>query len=128
VQVKTPEAEDSASLEMADSNNAYHVASPSNGDLWVMYASAGDFVKTGEEIFNISIMKQEKAVAAPVDGVVKRVLKTANYKENKKMVPVTEGELLVELGPAPNICHHCQKPVAVEEFNYCPFCGAMAAN
>jgi len=128
VQVKTPEAEDSASLEMADANNSYHVATPSNGDLWVMYVSAGDFVKAGEEIFNISIMKQEKAVAAPVDGVVKRVLKTANYKENKKMVPVKEGELLVELGPAPNICDTCHKPVAVEEFNYCPFCGAMAAN
>ncbi|HMA86151.1 MAG TPA: pyruvate carboxylase, partial [Desulfosalsimonadaceae bacterium] len=128
VQVKTPEAEESASLEMADLNNSYHAAAPSNGDLWVMYVSAGDFVKAGEEIFNISIMKQEKAVAAPVDGVVKRVLKTANYKENKKMVPVTEGELLVELGPAPNICNQCHKPVAVEEFNYCPFCGAMAAN
>ncbi|MBS3758503.1 MAG: pyruvate carboxylase [Desulfobacterales bacterium] len=128
VPVKTPETQGSATLEMADPNNAYHVASPSNGDLWVMYVSAGDFVKAGEEIFNISIMKQEKAVAAPTDGVVKRVLKTANYKENKKMVPVTEGELLVELGPAPNICSHCHKPIAVEEFNYCPYCGAPAAN
>ncbi len=128
IQVKTPEAEDSASLEMADPKNSYHVASPSNGDLWVMYVSAGDFVKAGEEIFNISIMKQEKTVTAPVDGVVKRVLKTANYKENKKMVPVTEGELLVELGPAPNICSTCHKPVAMAEFNYCPFCGAGTAN
>ena len=128
VQVKIPKAQDSASLEIADPGNPFHLASPSNGDLWVMYVSAGDFVKAGEEIFNISIMKQEKSVVAPVDGVVKRVLKTANYKENKKMVPVTEGELLVELGSAPNVCHQCQKPVAVEEFNYCPYCGAMAAN
>jgi len=128
VQVATAEAQETGSLEMADPKNPFHMASPSNGDLWVMYVSAGDFVKTGEEIFNISIMKQEKSVVAPVDGVVKRVLKTANYKEDKKMVPVIEGELLVELGTAPNICQHCQKPVAVEEFNYCPFCGAVAAN
>jgi pyruvate carboxylase len=128
VQVATAKAESTSRMEMAEPGNVYHVAAPSNGDLWVMYASAGDFVISGEEIFNISIMKQEKAVAAPVDGVVRRVLKTANYKENKKMVPVTEGELLVELGPAPHVCMSCQQPVAVEEFNFCPHCGTAVEN
>lgn len=126
VKVAETEGRESADQPMADPNNPFHVAAPSNGDLWVMYVSAGDFVKAGEEIFNISIMKQEKAVTAPVDGVVKQVWKTANYKESKKMVPVVEGELLVELGPAPSICQSCHKPVAIDDFLYCPYCGAEA--
>lgn len=36
-------------------------------------------------------MKQEKAVLAPVAGIVKRVLKTADYKETRKMETVREG-------------------------------------
>lgn len=57
----------------ADPANKHHVAAPSNGDLWVMYVHPGDVVKAGEELFNVSIMKQEKAVLAPIDGMVKRV-------------------------------------------------------
>ena len=68
-----------------------------------MYVHPGDVVKAGEELFNVSIMKQEKAVLAPIDGMVKRVLKTADFKENKQMVSVREGELIVELGPVPRV-------------------------
>ncbi|MEI3479336.1 MAG: biotin/lipoyl-containing protein [Bilophila sp.] len=93
-----------SSVVLADPADQYQVGAPSNGDLWVMYVHPGDIVKEGEELFNVSIMKQEKAVLAPVAGIVKRVLKTADYKETRKMVTVREGELIVELGPVPRLC------------------------
>ncbi len=112
-----------SSIELADPTNPYHVAAPSSGDMWVMHVQPGDFVKKGEELFNISIMKQEKAVFAPIDGMVKRVLKDANYQEDRRMVPVKEGELLVELGPVAETCPACGRPVADSEFSFCPRCG-----
>lgn len=124
VKVREPEIRDGAALEMADPGNRYHLSSPSKGDLWVMYVTAGDYVKQGDEIFNISIMKQEKSVTAPFDAIVKRVLKTANYAEDRKMAPVQEGELLVELAPAPDLCSSCGQPLASEDFKFCPYCGA----
>ena len=126
VQVAQPTGQKSKGLTMADPANKYHVASPSNGDLWVMYVHPGDIVKAGEELFNVSIMKQEKAVLAPVDGVVKRVLKTADFKENKQMVSVREGELLVELGPVPRICSNeaCAQPIPMDNVSFCPYCGS----
>lgn len=110
-------------VEMADVRNIYHVAAPSNGDLWVTYVKAGDVVTKGEELFNISIMKQEKSVTAPVDGIVKRVLKFGDYQESKKMIPVINGELLVELSPASDSCPNCKSPIDVEHHKFCPICG-----
>ncbi len=124
VKVRDAVAGKKSSVEMADPDNECHVASPSTGDLWITHVKPGDMVKKGEEIFNISIMKQEKAVLAPVDGMVKRVLKSAKFQEDKKMVPVVEGELLVELGPAPVACPACGEPIAVEDCKFCPNCGA----
>ncbi|MDR1124708.1 MAG: pyruvate carboxylase [Deltaproteobacteria bacterium] len=114
-----------SSLILADSSNPNQVAAPSNGDLWVMYVKVGDIVKKGQEILNISIMKQEKAVFAPKEGQVVRIYKTADYKANKKVVPVKEGELLVELAAVPFCCPNkdCGKPLASGDFAYCPFCG-----
>ena len=66
-----------------------------------MYVKSRELVRAGEELFNITIMKQEKAVLSPVNSMVKRVLKTADYKHDKIMVPVKEGELLVVLGQCP---------------------------
>jgi len=123
VKVAEPRGLALAAAEMADPGNVLHVAAPCNGELWVMHVSPGDFVKAGEELFNISVMKQEKAVFAPVDGMVKRVLKDANFQESKKMVPVKEGELLIELGPVPKTCPGCKEPLTQDEFNFCPFCG-----
>ena len=126
VQVAPPKAVAGKSgSSMADPNNEYHVAAPNTGDLWVMYVAPGDLVKKGEEIFNISIMKQEKAVLAPCDGIVKRVLKTADFRENKRMVPVKEGELIIELGPVPSCCSNekCGKPLPSDAFTFCPHCG-----
>jgi pyruvate carboxylase len=125
MQVKVAEAAGQADMgtEMAASDDPYQVGSPSSGDLWVVHVKPGDMVKKGEELCNISIMKQEKSVLAPVEGVVERVLKHANYQEDKKMVPVKEGELLVQLGPAPRKCPTCAAPVTRDDFKFCPSCG-----
>ena len=123
VQVAEPAGRAVSDVERADPGNPYHVAAPSGGDLWVLHVKPGDTVKAGEEILNISIMKQEKAVLAPVDGQVKRVLKTANYQESKKMVPVKEGELLVELAPMAHSCTKCGEPLGGERARYCFVCG-----
>jgi len=125
VQVAKPQTAVAASGTRADPNNKYHVGAPSNGDLWVMYVNPGDIVKKGEELFNISIMKQEKAVLAPLDAMVKRVLKTADYRESKQMVPVREGELIVELVPLSHSCSNpkCAKPLPADSCAFCPYCG-----
>ncbi|SDN80558.1 pyruvate carboxylase [Desulfonauticus submarinus] len=123
VKVKESIAAEKDEVEMADASNPYHVAAPCSGDLWVMHVKPGDMVKQGEELFNISVMKQEKAVLSPVDGIVKRVLKVANYQEDKKMVPVKEGELIVELMPASQTCPTCRKPVSLSDAKFCPNCG-----
>lgn len=125
LQVKVAEAvgKDDSGVEKADVNDPYQVASPSSGDLWVMHVKPGDLVKKGEELFNISIMKQEKSILAPVDGMVARVLKSADFQEDKKMVPVQEGELLVVLVPAPRKCPTCTTPVTREDYKFCPGCG-----
>jgi len=125
VQVAKPSGQKASDTPMADPSNPYHVASPSNGDLWVMYVHPGSVVKAGEELFNVSIMKQEKAVLAPVDGIVKRVLKTADFRESKQMISVREGELIVEMGPVPRLCSNeaCAQPILMEGTTYCPHCG-----
>ncbi len=109
---------------MAQGDNPFHVAAPSNGDLWVMYVKPGDVVSAGQEIFNIAIMKQEKAVCSPLDAMVKKVLKKADFKKTKRMVPVRAGELIVELAPLPHFCNACRKPLPIAELSYCPYCGA----
>ena len=58
------------------------------------------------------------------DGMVKRVLKSADYNMDKKMIPVQEGELLVELGPIPRKCEACSVPVPGEDYKFCPGCGS----
>jgi pyruvate carboxylase len=123
VKVAEPVGSDKDAIEMAEAGNENHIGSPCNGDLWVMHVRPGDAVKAGEEIFNISVMKQEKSVYAPIDGVVKRVLKAANYEEDRKMVPVVEGELLVELGPPADNCPTCKEAVPIADCRFCPSCG-----
>lgn len=124
-QVKVADATgtDEAAYEMADPDNIYQLGSPSNGDLWVMQVQPGDIVKAGEELFNISIMKQEKSVFSPVDAMVKRVLRFADYQEDRKMVPVHEGELLVELMPIPKRCPTCNHPAVHDDDRFCSHCG-----
>ncbi len=108
----------------ADPNVPGEVASPRRADLWIVHVAPGDIVKKGQELFNVSIMKQEKAVCAPIDGVVKRVLKTADFAQTRRMVPVEEGELIVELGPVPKRCPTCGRPAGSKGALFCGFCGA----
>ncbi|MBU1611863.1 MAG: pyruvate carboxylase, partial [Proteobacteria bacterium] len=124
-QVKLSEAKAGGkkNLAMADPNNLDHIGSPSTGDLWITYFKAGDIVKKGQEIFNISIMKQEKAVLAPRDGIITRVVKSANFQQDKKMVPVVEGELILELGAPPRLCEECGDAIQAEDCKFCPHCG-----
>lgn len=126
VQVSQPVVTGYKDTLLADPADLYQVAAPSNGDLWVMYVHPGDIVKAGEELFNVSIMKQEKAVFAPVNGIVKRVLKTADFKEYKQMVPVREGELIVELAPVPRICANeaCGQIIPLDDCVFCPYCAS----
>ncbi|MDO5531542.1 pyruvate carboxylase [Sutterella sp.] len=108
---------------MADPTNPMEVASPRKADLWIVHVAAGDIVKKGQELFNVSIMKQEKAVLAPCDGIVKRVIKTADFAQTRRMVPVEEGELIVELGPVPRRCPACGSPAGNRKALFCAFCG-----
>lgn len=125
VKVKEATGKAAQDVVMADPHNEFHIPSPSNGDLWVVYVEPGDIVKKGQELFNISIMKQEKAVFSPVAGVVKRVQKNADYQTSKKMVPVKEGELIIELAEVPARCPNpdCAKPLPSDGFSFCPYCG-----
>jgi pyruvate carboxylase len=109
---------------MAQRDNQYHVAAPLSGDLWIIYVQPGELVHAGQELFNLSIMKQEKAVTAPVAGQVKRVLKQADFRNTRRMTPVRAGELIVELAPLPSICPACRQPQPVDYLPFCPFCGA----
>ncbi|MDR0356653.1 MAG: pyruvate carboxylase [Deltaproteobacteria bacterium] len=111
----------------ASSADPHLVAAPMNGDLWVMYVKEGDLVNPGQELFNISIMKQEKAVTAKISAMVKKIHKTADFKHTKQMVPVSAGELIVELCPVPARCDECQKALPAPGLSFCPFCGAVLA-
>ncbi|MDR3204152.1 MAG: pyruvate carboxylase [Deltaproteobacteria bacterium] len=104
-------------------NDVYHVLSPMNGDLWVTYVKEGDLVAPGQELFNISIMKQEKAVHSKVAAMVKKIHKTADFQNTKQMSPVRAGELIVELCPIPSRCQACQEPLPMAGLRFCPFCG-----
>ncbi|MDR2368766.1 MAG: pyruvate carboxylase [Deltaproteobacteria bacterium] len=103
----------------------YQVTAPMNGDLWVMYVKEGDLVSAGQELFNISIMKQEKAVPSKVAGMVKKILKTADFKRTKQMVPVKAGELIVELCPIPARCGKCNEALPAPDLRFCPHCGTL---
>ncbi len=74
VQVAQPAISINKSSIMADPTDHYQVASPSNGDLWVMYVHPGDLVKAGRRAFQCFHHEtEEKAVLAPVDGIVKSI-------------------------------------------------------
>jgi pyruvate carboxylase len=124
-QVETPKTA-AAGVEMADAGNAFHIGSPFDADLWIVHKKPGDKVSAGEEVLNLSLMKMECAVNAPVDGQVKRVLVFANYKVDKKMVPVKKGQLLMELAAPKNRCANCEAEVDTEH-RFCPACGERLA-
>ncbi len=117
------EAKEQASdIEMANPSNPFHIGSPFDADLWIVHKKVGDSVSEGEEVCNLSLMKMETAVASPASGVVQRVLVSANYKSDRKMVPVKKGQLLLELAPTLTGCKGCGADLS-EAFKFCPQCG-----
>ncbi|MDR0549350.1 MAG: pyruvate carboxylase [Deltaproteobacteria bacterium] len=128
-QVGAAPPSDQAKQKAAAEPTPYLVTAPVNGDLWVIYVKEGDIVVKGQELFNISIMKQEKGVHSKVAGIVKKIHRTADFQVTKQMVPVRAGELIVELGPTPLTCPHCQKRLPLDGLNFCPHCGqSLLAN
>ncbi|OEU79871.1 MAG: pyruvate carboxylase [Desulfobacterales bacterium S5133MH4] len=109
-------------FEMGDTKNPYHIAAPFDSDLWLVHKKEGDPVKVGEEVLNLSLMKTEYAVTSPVDGVVKRVVVFADYRADKKMVPVKKQALLMELAPPREHCKKCDAEID-EDYKFCPTCG-----
>ncbi|MBW2568842.1 MAG: pyruvate carboxylase [Deltaproteobacteria bacterium] len=109
-------------IEMADESDPYQIGAPFDADLWLVHKKAGDNVKAGEEIFNLALMKVEYGITSPVDGVVKRVPVFADYKTDKKMVPVTKGQLLMELALPHDRCANCNEQIDKKD-KYCSNCG-----
>ena len=83
-------------------------------------------MKAGEEVLNLSLMKTEYAVTSPVDGLVKRVVVFADYRADKKMVPVKKGALLMELARPCERCKNCDAEIE-EDYKFCPVCGVNIA-
>ena len=79
-------------------------------------------------IKTIALNKQERSVLSPVNGIVKRVVKTADFKKDHRMVPVLEGELIVELSPVPKLCPKCAYPITDEQSRFCPNCGTKISD
>ena len=124
VQVEEPR-ELTAELEMADPSNPYQIAAPFDADLWVVHKRIGESVHENEEVLNLSLMKMETPVTAPAAGIVRRVVVAANYKVDRKMVPVKKGQLLIELAPPRRICLSCEAGLD-EAYHFCPQCGTRA--
>ena len=64
------------------------------------------------------------------DGITpEQELAFADFKENKQMVSVREGELIVELGPVPRVCGNeaCGQPIPMDNIAFCPHCGARVS-
>jgi pyruvate carboxylase len=107
---------------MADPNNPYHIGAPFDADLWLVHKKVGDSIHAGEEVLNLSLMKVEYGVTSPVGGVLKRILVFADYKADKKMVPVKKGQLLMELAPPRERCTNCNAEIN-EGDKFCSECG-----
>jgi pyruvate carboxylase len=65
-------------LRKADPSNPGEAGSPVKGTIWRIgdkdrELKVGDFVKKGQEILNIEVMKTENAVRAPIAGAIKEI-------------------------------------------------------
>ena len=108
---------------MGVEDNPYHISAPFDADLWLVHKKVGDNVEAGEEILNLSLMKVESGVTSPVNGVVKRVLVFADYKADKKMIPVKKGQLLIELELPRERCQNCSAQINKGD-KFCSNCGS----
>jgi len=62
-----------------------------------------------------------------MDGILGRVLKTADFKHDKKMVAVREGELLAALDLVPKRRASFRTADKEEGLQYSPVCGAAVS-
>ena len=85
-------AVDVRQAEKADTAVPGHVAAPFSGVV-TLKAAVGDRVSTGQPVASIEAMKMEAAIAAPVDGVVERLVVQA-------ATPVEAGDLLLVVRPS----------------------------
>ncbi|KAK0403441.1 hypothetical protein QR680_016917 [Steinernema hermaphroditum] len=74
----------------ADPSDKGSVGAPMSGEILEMKVKPGDKVKANQTIFVLHAMKMEMPVAAPCDGVVKKVLAVAKDK-------MDSGDLVVEI-------------------------------
>jgi pyruvate carboxylase len=58
-----------------------------------------------------------------VQEILKRVLVFADYKADKKMIPVKKGQLLIELAVPRERCRKCNAQINKED-KFCPNCGS----
>ena len=72
-------------------------------------------------------MKVEYGLSSPADGVLKRVLVFADYKADKKMVPVKKGQLLMELALPRERCANCNAEIN-EGDKFCSECGSKISS
>lgn len=93
-----------------------------------MYVHPGDVVKAGEELFNVSIIEAGKSRFGPVDSMVKRVLKTADFKA-KQMVFGQEKVSLLSNCARCRVCGNeaCGQPIPMDNIAFCPHCGARVS-
>ncbi|MFJ6652702.1 pyruvate carboxylase [Microbacterium sp. NPDC091313] len=82
-----------SSAERADTSIPGQVAAPFSGVVTIK-AAVGDAVTAGAPVASIEAMKMEAAIAAPVDGVVERIVIAPTQQ-------VDAGDLLVVIRPAP---------------------------
>ncbi|RMG57057.1 MAG: biotin attachment protein [Deltaproteobacteria bacterium] len=92
-EVEMPDAVPRKVIRRASPSVPGEVGSPVKGTVWRIGSKerqlhVGDFVKKGEEILNIEVMKTENAVMAPISGKIKEICVSLN--EN-----VEEGQLLM---------------------------------
>ncbi len=86
----TPVAEATSSAA-TPSGEGKEIKASLPGSIWKIIANPGDQVKAGDKILILESMKMEIDIVAPHDGVIQRILVSANDK-------VVEGQALAILG------------------------------
>jgi len=99
------------------------VAAPSNGDLWVVHVQPGDFVKRGEELFNIYDHEARRRPCSPpgtawscASSRTPTTARTSAWSRSRRASCSSSS------APVPRLCSACRHPVTRDEYKFCPFC------